>query len=239
MSQSDPSGKRHFLVHCDLSDAPGRMESWDEFVQYYGNNRWALLLEGSDFDGMKQTKPVRERMSTKRLIEWVLERDAEDREQEALSQESEPEEPEQPCEEESPREFGPRTSALYEVAKDEGAAYCAMCLDAWLIGTWPRRSEVRVLDVSAIARRGIWFGVVHLGYAVRTNRGPAFMYPPKADRTAGLVLEGGGSFSGTQPVKISRAVMKKVGDLEPEFAAAVERTRSEREAREKVRGRAS
>jgi hypothetical protein len=37
---------RHHLFHGELSDAPGRNESWDQFLCYQENNRGSLSQKG-------------------------------------------------------------------------------------------------------------------------------------------------------------------------------------------------
>ena len=39
----------HILYCGELSDMPGRQESWTEFVRYLGRNQWEVLVEGTDF----------------------------------------------------------------------------------------------------------------------------------------------------------------------------------------------
>lgn len=58
---------RQFLFRGELSEAPGRNESWDEYLRYRGNNRWELIVEGTDFSGTSAAKPIKEVMSTKAL----------------------------------------------------------------------------------------------------------------------------------------------------------------------------
>ncbi len=124
---------RQFLFHGELLDAPGRNESWDEYLRYRGNNRWELIVEGTDFSGTIAAKPVKEVMSTKALLTWVSERDAEIEEgsMEAID------DPETSEDEAPQRQFGPRAERLREIAVSVGATYCVSCLDGWLVGTWP------------------------------------------------------------------------------------------------------
>ena len=68
---------RHHLFHGELSDAPGRNESWDQFLCYQENNRWVLITEGTAFSGTAELEATKDSMSTRQLLTWVLERDDE------------------------------------------------------------------------------------------------------------------------------------------------------------------
>lgn len=197
-----------FLFHGELSDAPGRDESWDEYVQYLGNNRWKLIVESTDLAGVVTVPPVIESMSTKSIVSWVLERDAEI--------EEEAEESNEDNDASSSKELGPRGERLSEIAASEGALYCVTCLDGWLSGSWPpkkKQATVRILEVKSLTRRGIWIRIYHTVYDVETNLGPAFMYPPNAAHIARLVMKTEGSMSPGRMVKVPKALWPKIDAL--------------------------
>lgn len=215
MATKSNADDRHFLFHGELSDAPGRNESWDEYVRYRGDNRWVLIVEGTDFSGTSMGKPDKEPMSTAALVNWVLERDAEITEGSAEvlddSGESDGDDPE--------RQFGPRAERLRDIAANVGATYCVSCLDGWVAGSWPpaRQRAVRILDIKGVTRRGVWIRIYHSVYEVETNLGPGYLYPPGADRTAKLVLKSESSMSPGRIVKVPTALMAKIEILMPEF----------------------
>lgn len=203
----------HFLFHGELSDAPGRNESWDEYIRYRGKSRWELIIEGTDFYGTSEAEPVKEVMSTKALLNWVLEQDAQGEAGETKAVDD----PNGSEDDDLYRQFGPRAARLRDIAGEVGAAYCASCLDGWLAGLWPpeKRQSVRILDVKGVTQRAIWIGVHHSVYEIDTNRGPGFLYPPDADRAAKLVLKSESSMSAGRIVKVPILLMAKIEALKP------------------------
>lgn len=217
MTTDSRMSDRQFLFHGELSDAPGRNESWDEYLRYRGNNRWELIIEGTDFSGTIAAKPVKEVMSTKALVTWVSERDAEIEEGSTdavddleSSQDDDPQ-----------RQFGPRAERLREIAVSVGATHCVSCLDGWLAGSWPpeKHRAIRILDIKGVTRRGGWIRIYHSVYEVETNLGPGFLYPPGADRAAKLILKSERSMSAGRVVKVPPALMAKIESLKPSFEA--------------------
>ncbi len=217
MTTDSRMSDRQFLFHGELSDAPGRNESWDEYLRYRGNNRWELIVEGTDFSGTIAAKPVKEVMSTKALVTWVSERDAEIEEgsTEAVDDLETSED------DDSPRQFGPRAERLREIAVSVGATYCVSCLDGWLVGSWPpeKHRAIRILDIKGVTRRGVWIRIYHSVYEVETNLGPGFLYPPGTDRAAKLILKSESSMSTGRVVKVPTALMAKIESLKPSFEA--------------------
>jgi hypothetical protein len=200
----------HLLFHGELSDAPGRDESWDEYVRYLGNHRWKLTVESTDFAGVVTVPPVGEVMSTKSIVNWVLERDAEI--------ESDAEDCNEDDDSISSKELGPRGERLREIAASEDALYCVKCLDGWLIGSWPpkkRQATVRLLEVKRLTQRGVWIRIYHTVYDVETNLGPAYMYPPNASHMARLVMKTEGSMSPGRMVKVPKEFWSRIEALKP------------------------
>lgn len=206
---------RHFLYHGELTDAPGRCESWNDYLTYLGRGRWELLAEGTDFSGICDIEPVKQLMSTRALIDWVMDRDAE------LEETSTPKnEDDGDGEEESPqRSLGLYGWRLYEIAQLEEASYCVTCLERWMAGTWPPQRAVRVLDIKGVTRRGVWIRIYHRVFDVDTNLGPAFLYPPAPDRRAQLVLKSESSMSQGRVVRVTRKLMAKIEALMPALEA--------------------
>jgi hypothetical protein len=206
--------ERHHLFHGELSDAPGRHESWDDYLRYRGNNRWQLIAEGTDFNGMTSAELIEESMSTGALVMWTLERDAERRESSLGVVEEDVE-----VDDDTPiRQFGPFGKRLREVAVVVGAPYCVSCLDGWLSGSWPPKKKlpaVRVLKINGVTKRGVWIGIYHRVFDVDTNLGPAFLYPPGADRAGKLVLKAESSSSAGRRAIVPKAFMAKLEALRP------------------------
>lgn len=199
---------RHILYQGELSDAPGRSESWNEFARYMGDSRWQLIVEGTDFTGQEAAAPMVEAMSTKAIAKWVIERDSEEPKSARDSVDGDEQEPE--------KSLGPRAARLRDIAVAEGAAHCIACLDGWLSGTWPvkkKQAAVRVLDVKGLTRRAVWKGVYHAVYEVDTSLGPAYMYPPDAAGESRLVMKTEGSMSPGRKVKLRKDQLRQVEAL--------------------------
>lgn len=198
--------KRHHLFHRELSDAPGRNEQWDNYLRYLGNNRWELITETTGFYGSQQMESETERMSTKRIIQWAFEMDEQWKDEEDLEGKDES----SPC-------LGPYTELLHTIAIEEKADYCVACLDGWLAEKWPPEPIVRILGVTGVTRRAIWFHIHHPVFAVETNRGPAYLYPPDANRWARLVFASEGNAAKGRNLRVPRALMLKIDPLRPEL----------------------
>ena len=219
---------RHFLFHRELSDAPGRNESWDEYLRYLGNSRWELTMKGTDFFGLMEAKPLREVMTTTRLLNWVLERDEEIKENPTTSLNDQGNEAysttslddkQRSTDDDTVSKFGPYAERLREIADSEGASFCVSRLDAWLSGKWPSEKSVRILDIKGVIRRDVWKGVYHCVFDVDTNLGPGYLYLPNADRTAKLVLKSEASSltSADRIVKVPKRLQSKIAALKPEY----------------------
>jgi hypothetical protein len=209
------TGDRHFLHHGELSDAPGRNESWNDYVRYRGKNRWELITEGTDFDGRGTAEPTCERMSTRTLVNWILELDAEIAEGSLEDREEQDEDAD-----DAPRELGPYGERLLEIAGAVDAPYCVACLKGWVAGSWPpKKPAPRILAVTGVMRRGIWIRVYHSVFLVETSLGPAYLYPPGADRSARLVLRSETSMSPGSVVKVPKALLPRIEELRPALAA--------------------
>ena len=74
-----------YLFSGELSDAPGRCESWTEELCYLGKNKWLLRSIGTDFSGTKEGETFQEEMDTNALLERIIELDSYDLESSSLS----------------------------------------------------------------------------------------------------------------------------------------------------------
>jgi len=66
------------LFDGELSDAPGRNESWTEELCYLGKNKWLLRCSGTDFSGTKEGETFQEENDTNRMLERIIELDGYD-----------------------------------------------------------------------------------------------------------------------------------------------------------------
>lgn len=203
---------KHHFFHGELTDAPGRNESWDHYLRYRGNGRWHLITESTDFSGMDDLPDSKELMSTRQLVQWAIERDSEI-ESSQLSRDSLDDDDV----DESQKPLGPYAERLREIALDVGATYCVKCLAGCAAGTWPTIPTLRILKVVGVMRRGVWIRIYHDVYRVETNLGDAYMYPPDQDGYAKVVLESEGSMSSGRKVKLDKSILKQVGEYEPDL----------------------
>jgi len=219
MATSSDNHQDHHLFHGELSDAPGRNESWDEYVRYRGNNRWELIIEGTDFSGSGATKPIKEAKSTKAIVAWALDRDAKIEEDWAEAIDDDDDDGEDEDEDEDvQRQLGPRGERLREIAESVNATYCVSCLDGWISGSWPPERAIRIVNITGVTRWGPW-RTRHRVYEVDTNLGPGFLYPPDTNHAAKLILKSENSMSSGRVVKVSRALMVKIDALRPRLEA--------------------
>lgn len=121
------AGKWHYLHGGELSDMPGRCESWQAHVRYLGDEKWQLELSGTDFFGFEEREAELNTMSTDELVEWALnmdEMEATPRPRRAHRPGRQEELPEEDQEDEEDAELGPRGSELLKIAEQEGAKSC-------------------------------------------------------------------------------------------------------------------
>lgn len=205
--------RRHHFFHGEITDAPGRNESWDHYLRYRGNGRWQLITQSTDFSGMEELSESKEDMSTRQLVQWVIERDEESEE----SSERNGDSPDAVDVDESQKSLGSYAKRLKEIALDVGASHCVKCLDGWVMGTWPSIPVLRILKIVGVTRRGIWIKIYHDVYKVVTNCGAAYMYPPDKDGYATVALEAQGSMSPGRKVKLDKSILKQVVEYEPDL----------------------
>ncbi len=170
-----------------------------EHVSYLGSSRWAW----SSVDDLSGTE-LADRFSTKRLIEWVLDRDADDAETStrlAHAVDPEAEEPEGTA-------LGARGARLLVIAQAVGAELCARRLHAISSGNWP--AAPRVQTITGVRRRAVWRGVEHRVYIARTSTGLANLYPPDANNIARVVLEGAASSEEGWLVRLTKRNLRDI-----------------------------
>lgn len=119
----------HLLYSGELTDAPGRCESFTEEVRYDGNNRWTLRFLGSDYSGTDTAEEICESHGTKSLIEWVIDNDK-------IFEEYSSQTNSNNGEEESECALGERGLSLKAIAQKEKADYCLKMIDRYERGVW-------------------------------------------------------------------------------------------------------
>lgn len=214
---STPRQTLHLLYQGRLSDMPGRNERWDDYVRYLGRGQWEWVTRGTDFFGAESSEVIKEKMGTRKLISWVLDRDEEllsedDYQVQHHHPEDEDEEPEA-----RPREFGPHADNLRYVAEKVGAIYCVECLERWLVNDWPPRRRpkpVKILEVLGRTRRGIWIRIYHDVFDVMTTLGPAYLYPPDKGGYAKLIFKSESSLSEGRRIRIPKNVVEQINSLD-------------------------
>lgn len=215
--------KAHVLYEGYLLDAPGRNESWTEYVTYLGSNRWRLVSKGTSFDGGEAGEAYAERMGTQPLIKWCLQRDAEGAESAAFhsiqSDETAPDD-----EEDDTVKLGDRAVRLIEIAREEDAAFCVACLEGLVAGTWPPKQKTplpvpRILSIDGVTRRGVWLGVYRPAYIVETTHGPGYMEAPGGNGYATVFLRSGAVSSAARSARIPKRLMPQLKNWQAEFEA--------------------
>lgn len=212
----------HRLVERELTDTPGRCESWEERVLYLGQGRWRLTVEGTTFNGRGRADGTNDLLSTRKLLTWVIDRDQEDAEGES----GEAEDGEDLADEDdgafeddaikpddNRRHLGERSGRLLEIARLMGATYCVNCLRGYAAGSWPRRQLPKVLSISGVTSRAIWFHIRHTVLDVCTSAGPGYLYPPDSRRNARLALKSNGSHSMGTTVRLTAALAAQAVEL--------------------------
>ena len=146
----------HTLYEGLLQDAPGRNESWDDEVRYEGRSLWTLRCVGTDFDGLTDSGELRESLGTRKMVKWVLERDAELNDQ---------------------IEFGAFSKSLLKIATEVGADYCVSLLNYFKeTGELPPPKILEITGKTSISRQtGLKSSASKEVYTVRTEDGHAWL----------------------------------------------------------------
>jgi hypothetical protein len=117
-------GEWQYLHGGELSDMPGRCETWQVSVRHLGDDKWQLELSGTDFCGFEEREAEVDTMTTDALVDWALTMD----EMEASPRPRRAYRPgcadELPEDDDEVVELGPRASALLRIAELVGAEDC-------------------------------------------------------------------------------------------------------------------
>ncbi len=152
---------RFTIFEGELSDIPGRCESWTEHLMPLGDDSWELMVEGTDFTGLEETEPISQRFTTDDLLSWLHERDHDYM---------------------PSRKLGPRLRALRAYAKHAGLTPVIKNIERVRRGTWPPKPRViRIVGVTSIGSFPFNREPRHIFLEAETTRGSAIMAVPSAD----------------------------------------------------------
>ena len=217
------NSRYHQLFSGELHDAPGRAESWTEYVRYLGDSRWELINEGSDYEGTEPVKASTERLGTKALLLRILQRDADELDNVSRKLRFVPIQNED--EDELPQ-IGPRATRLFEIAKVEGATFCLECLNGWFEGRWPKPTRLppapKICCIKGVTKRGIWLGVYRAVFSIETTLGAAYLEPPQKNGVSSLRLVTSGSSDRGWPVRLTNQQMAEIEKFAPSLNALKE-----------------
>lgn len=185
---------------------------WTETVRYLGAAKWHFR----SVDDLSSTT-LKETFSTKRLIEWVIDRDGDDGDH--SNQEMDPAAESDDTGEHRP--LGPRGMRLLEIAQSVGAGLCSRRLRGINEGKWPPAPKVTA--ITGIARRAVWRGVFHTVYTAQTSKGAAYVYPPQLNNTSRLVLAGSPSSDQGWIVRLSAKSLREMKQYEAQLGHAARR----------------
>lgn len=174
-----------------------------ESVRYLGSGRWAY----QSVDFISNTT-LRDRLSTKRLIELIHRWDCDELEMARL-RESKTESDEQT--------LGSRGLRLLAIAKKVGADRCYRQLSAIRSGQWPPAPKIKA--ITGIGIRSVWRGVTHKVFIAQTNHGEAYVYPPRPDNVAKVVLKSACSTDQGWLVTLSAKSLRKCREYEGQLEA--------------------
>jgi hypothetical protein len=152
--------QRFVIFECDmLSDAPGRCESWTEYLTFLGDDSWELTIEGTDFTGLQEAEPESQQNTTDELLSLLHDRDNDY---------------------EPSREIGPRLRALRAYAKREGLTPVVKKIERIRRGTWPPRPRViRITGVTSFGDFPFNRGPRRIFLQIETTSGPCLMAVPQ------------------------------------------------------------
>jgi hypothetical protein len=202
--------KKHLLYKGKKFGLAG-FESWTEYLTYLGDNRWEMHVEENPDSSFPNEKPFIEPFTTEALVNWVLERDYEQMEDEVAQDQIE-------SDDEQPRKFYDYGNQLLAIAREEDAQSCIQILEGWLAGTWPPKPLApEILRVTGVTKRGIWIRISRTVYSVDTDSGPGYLSPPNEDGVATLFMERASTTEASWSVKLSERFLSELEALKAEF----------------------
>jgi len=215
-----PTGWR-LMLRYENDGAPGTCFLNSEYVRFNTNGRWDLVIVTDDI--MPRTRDSFDcgRYSSRWLVSWAKEQDAEDFEWqlEKARRRGMPHPSEAPA-------LGPRLQRLRRIARFYRARTALRYIEGIEAGTWPPPPKPpRIRAVVGVIERPVWRGTWHATYGVITEHGLGYLYPPGEDGTSTLILQGAGSRFTLNPTrKLSRALLEHAGALERLSAAIKSRS---------------
>ena len=181
--------KWHLLFEDELTDMPGRCESWTEQVAYLGNGRWRLRIEGSNFEGTKQAEPETKEFDTEGVAKWVMR-----------------------CDQEDEESGGARTKALAEIAKKVGCKECVEILGGNGLGQSRRQqTEIpRILRILGQGQRSVWIRTGVNAVEVETDQGEGTLVPTKDEAVWHLKLKKQTGMKEGFEVRLEKALLDQI-----------------------------
>ncbi len=129
---------RFLIFEGELSDAPGRYETWTEHLTLLGNDSWEVEVTDTDFSVTGKPETFRAQYSSVDLIEWLRDRDGDN-----------------PIAGNPPSRVGNRLRALERYARSAGLSRLLTIIDRVRRGNWPPKPKApRVLRVSGVTEFG-------------------------------------------------------------------------------------
>ncbi len=180
-----------------------------ESVCYLGAGKWKF----ESYDCLALTT-LKGNFSTKKLIEWVCDRDGDDASPTNLKADS----GDQSDETQEHPSLGPRASRLLEIADSVGAGLCSRRLRGINDGTWP--PIPRIMEITGVTVRVIWHGISHSVFSARTSQGAAYVYPPQPNNMSKLVLMNSSSMDQGWIVPLSPKCLRQMKRYETELGHA-------------------
>ena len=141
-------------------------EDWVDYLRYDGASRWTMRTINLLGD-----EKITQRYGTKALIEWALEREAQEYENN-----NDPDE-----EFDSEERLGVVLSKLLEIAERANANYCIQCIERIKRGeplVKPKLINLQVTKIKGVTIKGIWIRVYSAFFVAETPEGEAYLWFP-------------------------------------------------------------
>jgi hypothetical protein len=106
---------------------------------------------------------------------------------------------------------------LLAIAKKVGADRCYRQLTAMRAGRCSPAHKIKA--ITGIGIRLVWRGVTHRGFIAQTNHGEAYVYPPRPDKRAKVVLKSASSRDQGWLVALSAKNLRQLDEHQGELEA--------------------
>lgn len=179
------SEKWHLLFEDELTDMPGRCESWTEQVAYLGDGKWRLRIEGTNFEGTAQAEAETKDFDAAGMAKWAMR-----------------------CDREDDESGGARAKALAEIAKQVG---CKECLEILSGHGAKQQAEVpRVLRILGNGQRSVWIRTGVDAVEVETDQGQGTLVPTKDKAVWNLKLKKQTGINEGFEIRLEKALLDQI-----------------------------